>query len=286
MSYPQNLLTIYTLVDNVDDVLATHPNVLSAEVRYLEDKIGIDSSAVVTSIDYFLKHASGAYRTHTHDGSSDDGAQLDWDSCWSDAVHNHTSNAEGGLINLTTGITSILPVLNGGTGVSTLQDALNALAGGVTANRVLKGNGSNIVLSQIDLTTNDITGILPRANGGLATTIANNTASGPVFLDSNSKIPIAQLGSWVDKTSSYGAQQATTDGFIIVLGRASASGTYAYFYTDGSSDPTSLKGQIYTNSGTTEIYGNIFCPVKKNDYWKVVNSGVGVMAVYWISLGS
>ena len=36
----------------------------------------IDSSVVITSIDYFLKHASGAYRTHTHDGTSNDGAKL------------------------------------------------------------------------------------------------------------------------------------------------------------------------------------------------------------------
>ena len=76
MSFPTDLHTIYTLVDNVDDALADHPNVLSAEIRYLEDKVGLNSSSVNTTLDYFLKHASGAYRTHTHDGSSDDGSNI------------------------------------------------------------------------------------------------------------------------------------------------------------------------------------------------------------------
>lgn len=67
-------------------------------IESIEAKVGVDNSAVTTTIDYFLKHASGAYRTHTHDGTSDDGTKLDWDTCWSDAVHNHSANAEGGVI--------------------------------------------------------------------------------------------------------------------------------------------------------------------------------------------
>lgn len=115
MAFPTDLHTIYTLVDNSDDVLAEHPNVLSAEIRYIEDKVGLTNSTEVTSIDYFLKNASGAYRTHLHNGDSEDGAQLDWDTCWSDAVHSHASAAEGGNIDLTTGITGLLPIANGGT---------------------------------------------------------------------------------------------------------------------------------------------------------------------------
>ena len=76
MTFPTGLHTAYTLTDNVDTVVAAHPNTLSAELRGAQVKIGIDSSADNTSLDYFLKHASGAYRTHTHDASSDDGAKL------------------------------------------------------------------------------------------------------------------------------------------------------------------------------------------------------------------
>lgn len=52
---------------------------------------------------------------------------------------------------------------NGGTGQTTRQNALNALAGGVTANRVLRANGTNILLAQVALAT-DVTGNLPVAN--------------------------------------------------------------------------------------------------------------------------
>lgn len=67
-------------------------------IEKLEAKVGINSSAVTTSIDYFMNHASGDFRTHVHDGGSDDGAKLDWDTCWDDAVHTHASDAEGGAL--------------------------------------------------------------------------------------------------------------------------------------------------------------------------------------------
>ena len=42
--------------------------------------------------------------------------------------------------------------------------------------------------SQVNLTTG-VVGVLPRANGGLDSTIANNIANGVVFLDANAKLP-------------------------------------------------------------------------------------------------
>lgn len=95
-SYPTGLDSYATLVDNVDDVLAAHANDRGDAIEAIESKVGITNSTVNTTVDYFLKHSSGAFRTHIHDGSSDDGAQLDWDTCWTDAVHNHSSAAEGG----------------------------------------------------------------------------------------------------------------------------------------------------------------------------------------------
>jgi hypothetical protein len=69
-NYPSALDTYVTLVDNVDNVLAAHVNDKGSAIAALEAKVGVDSSAVTTSIDYFLKHSSGAYRTHTHDGTA------------------------------------------------------------------------------------------------------------------------------------------------------------------------------------------------------------------------
>ena len=64
-----------------------------------------------------------------------------------------------------------LPIANGGTGATTQQTAMNALAGTQTANRVLRSNGTNTTLSQVALAT-DVTGTLPVANGGSGATTA------------------------------------------------------------------------------------------------------------------
>jgi hypothetical protein len=76
MSFPISLDSFVTLVDNTDDVMASHQNERATAIVAIETKLGINSSAVTTSIDYFLKHSSGAYRSHIHDGSSDDGANV------------------------------------------------------------------------------------------------------------------------------------------------------------------------------------------------------------------
>lgn len=75
-NFPTGLDSYTTKIDNVDDVLASHLNDVQDAIAVLEAKVGVNSSSVITSLDYFLKHASGAYRTHIHDGTSDDGAKI------------------------------------------------------------------------------------------------------------------------------------------------------------------------------------------------------------------
>ncbi len=166
-SYPSALDSYSTLVDNIDDVLAADANDRGDAIEALQAKLGVDSSAVATSIDYFLKHASGAYRTHQHDGTSDDGAKLDWDNCWTDAVHDHSSAAEGGQITLTTGVTGILPIANGGTAATTASTARTNLGLGTIATQAY---------SAVSITGGTITGItdLALADGG---TGASTTAA-------------------------------------------------------------------------------------------------------------
>ena len=62
------------LIDNTDDVMAVHINNPRAAIEAIETKIGIDSSAVATSLDYLLKHTSSLDPGHKHtlaDGASD-----------------------------------------------------------------------------------------------------------------------------------------------------------------------------------------------------------------------
>lgn len=60
MAFPT---TLTNATDNVTDVVAAHLN-------NLEAKVGIDSSAVATSIDYLLKNAASSNPGHTHTASS------------------------------------------------------------------------------------------------------------------------------------------------------------------------------------------------------------------------
>jgi hypothetical protein len=76
MAYPTDIDVFPTRVDNVDAALAGDINDKAAAIVALETKLGIDGSAITSTIDYFLKHSSGAFRTHTHDGTSDDGANI------------------------------------------------------------------------------------------------------------------------------------------------------------------------------------------------------------------
>lgn len=68
-------------------------------------------------------------------------------------------------------------IADGGTGAGTAQAAINALAGGVTANKVLRGNGTNILLASVALAT-DVTGTLPVGNGGTGVTAASDATGG------------------------------------------------------------------------------------------------------------
>lgn len=66
-----------------------------------------------------------------------------------------------------------ISVANGGTGQTTQQAALNALAGAVTAGRVLRGDGTNVSMQQLQMS--DLTGTLGVAAGGTGkTTLAAN----------------------------------------------------------------------------------------------------------------
>jgi hypothetical protein len=72
-------------------------------------------------------------------------------------------------------LTGTLAIANGGTGQTTQQAAINALAGAQTNNRVLRSDGTNTTLSQVALAT-DVSGTLPVANGG--TGVTTSTGSG------------------------------------------------------------------------------------------------------------
>ena len=91
---------------------------------------------------------------------------------WSDGTNFYDVQAQN--------LTGTLAIVNGGTGQTTQQAAINALAGAQTNNRVLRSDGTNTTLSQVNVST-DVTGTLAVANGG--TGVTASTGSGNVVLN-------------------------------------------------------------------------------------------------------
>lgn len=87
---------------------------------------------------------------------------------------------------------------------------------------------------------------------------------------------LSELGAWVDKTADYGAQQASTDGFVC----AGNTAAEVQGYTDAAANPTTLRAD---NDYTGQC--SIMFPVKKDDYWKVIKIGAGTaFYCYWIPI--
>ena len=104
---------------------------------------------------------------------------------------NASANITGGSI---TGITD-LAVADGGTGASTATAALNNLLPSQTsnANKYLQTDGTNASWDAISISTGDITGTLPVANGG--TGVTASTGTGSVVLSNSPTLVTPALGT-------------------------------------------------------------------------------------------
>jgi hypothetical protein len=113
----------------------------------------------------------------------------------STAISTKTDNSAaaitGGSI---TGITD-LAVADGGTGASTATAALNNLLPSQTGNgtKYLQTDGSNATWDAVSLSTSDITGTLPVANGG--TGVTSSTGTGNVVLSNSPTLVTPALGT-------------------------------------------------------------------------------------------
>jgi hypothetical protein len=118
------------------------------------------------------------------------------------AVGTKTDNASaaitGGSI---TGITD-LAVADGGTGASTATAALNNLLPTQTgnANKYLQTDGTNATWDAVSLSTSDITGTLPVANGG--TGVTTSTGTGDVVLSNSPTLVTPALGTPASGTAT------------------------------------------------------------------------------------
>ncbi len=96
---------------------------------------------------------------------------------------------------LSTGVTGTLPIANGGTGQTTANAAFNALAPSqaTASGKYLKSDGTNTSWDALDISTADITGTLPVANGG--TGVTTSTGTGSVVLSNSPTLVTPALGT-------------------------------------------------------------------------------------------
>jgi hypothetical protein len=131
-----------------------------------------------------------------------------------------SATINGGTI---TGITD-LAIADGGTGASTQQAAINALAGATTSGQYLRGNGTNVQMSAIQAadvptlnqnttgTASNVTGTVAVANGGTgATTAANARTNLGLVIGTNVQAWDADLDMWATKTAPSGSAVGTSD---------------------------------------------------------------------------
>ena len=110
------------------------------------------------------------------------------------SLGNQEANAVAITGGTVTGITD-LAVADGGTGASTAAGALNNLLPSQTsnANKYLQTDGTNATWDAISISTGDITGTLPVANGG--TGVTTSTGTGNVVLSNSPTLVTPALGT-------------------------------------------------------------------------------------------
>jgi hypothetical protein len=105
-------------------------------------------------------------------------------------------------------VTGTVAIANGGTGATTRQDAMDALAGAVTSGQYLRGNGTDVVMSAIQAadvptlnqnttgTASNVTGTVAVANAG--TGITSYTTGDILYASNSSTLSKLAIGSTGD----------------------------------------------------------------------------------------
>jgi collagen type VII alpha len=168
-------------------------------------------------------------------------------------------------------VTTAVSFANGGTGAISRQSAINALVGTQTAARVLRSNGTDMSLAQVNLTT-DVTEALPFANGGtsaITRQAAINALAGAVTSGSFLKgdganitfttIANTDLPATISRTTIIGTHVGPIVGSnAIACSSVASSGTISGTAISGTSHlgsivgSNAIAGSSVTSSGTIQ----------------------------------
>jgi hypothetical protein len=173
-------------------------------------------------------------------------------------------------VSLATQVTGTLPIANGGTGETTRQAAIDALAGAVTSGQYLRGNGTDVVMSAIQAadvptlnqnttgTAANVTGTVAIANGGTGQTTANAaynalspmTTTGDITYEATggiaTRLPIGTAGQVLTVASGLPSWAAAGGGSNLVK---------AWVNFNGTGTPA-IRGSFNVSSITDNSTGN------------------------------
>jgi len=175
------------------------------------------------------------------------------------------------------GLSATLAIASGGTGQTTANAAFNALAPSQTSasGKYLKSDGTNTSWDALDISTADITGTLPVANGG--TGVTSSTGTGNVVLSNSPTLvtPILgtpQSGNFSTGTFTWPTFNQNTTGTAAGLSATLATtsgGTGLTSFTSGgvvyaSSSSALATGSALTFDGTKLTIGSTTANAKFN----------------------
>jgi len=168
----------------------------------------------------------------------------------SDASGNFTSSP----VSLTADVSGTLPVGNGGTGQTTLQAAMNSLAGATTSGSYLRGTGSNVVMSAIQAA--DVPTLNQSTTGNAATATTLQTArniNGVSFNGSTDITVTAAAGTLTGSTLASGVTASSLTS-VGTLGSLTVTNPISGSVTGSAASFTSpLAGDVTGNQGTTTV---------------------------------
>jgi hypothetical protein len=183
-----------------------------------------------------------------------------------------TGTLTGFTVNLSTQATGTLPIANGGTGETTRQAALDALAGSVTSGQYLRGDGTDVVMSTIQAadvptlnqnttgTAGKVTGTVAIINGGTGATDASGarTNLGATTVGSNFftlTSPFATTFPRINADNTVSSLSAAD--FRTAIGAGTGNGTVTSVATSGAVNGLTLTGGTITGAGTITLGGSI-----------------------------
>jgi len=199
-------------------------------------------------------------------------------------------------------LTGTLAIANGGTGQTTANAAFNALAPAqTTANgKYLKSDGTNTSWDAVDISTSDVTGVLPVVNGG--TGVTTSTGSGSNVLSTSPTITSASLvtpalgtptsGNFSTGTFTWPTFNQNTSGTAAGLsstlavssggtGQASTITQYGIIYgstiNSMASTAAGTNGQVlHSRTANSPVWGAVDLLLDVSGTLPVANGGTGV----------